>query len=148
MNYPSKEVNPGLTFQPPKGKKVTTKTNNDKKVLMIPRGSKVKLKDTGYAMFLSMYDVYGNIKREGETDYLKSGDEDNYIVQSGKSYDFETVVNMTITNEYLGQKELNFNKLGKYLYFTLYVHGPLTYNSKTMRYEYTKAPAIYYFKFK
>lgn len=150
QKYPDKEINPGLTFQPPKGKKVTTKTINGKKVFMIPRKSKVKFKKINTGMCLSMYDVYGDIKRQSETDYLMSGAEppENYAVVGGKSYDFETVVNKTITDEYSGEKKLNMNKLGKYLYFTLWFDGEYSYNSKTGQYKYTTAPKVYYFKFK
>lgn len=141
QQYPNKEVNPGLIFQTPNEKKVTTKTINGKKVFMIPRGSKIKLKKINGAVSLCMYDVYGNIKRRSWGDYL-------YGVQVGKSYDFETVINETITDKYEGEKELNFDKLGKYLYFALWFDGEKSYNSKTGQYKYTTAPTVYYFKFK
>lgn len=146
--YPNKEINPGLKFQPPKGKKVTTKTINGKKVFMIPRGSKVKFKKINTGMCLSMYDVYGNIKRQSETDYLQTGVDGDYAVRNGKNYDFETIINETITYEYSGEKKLNFDKLGKYLYFTLWFDGERSYNSKTGQFKYTTAPTVYYFKFK
>ncbi len=145
-NYPNKEVDPGLTFQPPKGEKVTTEIINGKKVFMIPRGSKVKLKRMETSAQLTMYDVYGKIKRQTFVTSLRCGNVNgNDSVQNGKSYDFEEVVNATIAS--YGQK-LNFNKLGKYLYFTLWMNGKESYNSKTGQYEYKTAPIVYYFKFK
>ncbi len=143
QQYPSKEINPGLTFQAPKGKKVTTKTINGKKVYMVPRGTKIKFKKLNTAARLIMYDVDGDIKREGEGDYLQTG---AAAVRAGKSYDFETVVNETITND--NEKKLNFDKLGKYLYFTLRFDGEGSYNPKTQQHKYKTAPTVYYFRFK
>lgn len=41
--YPNKEATaPKLTFQAPKGEKITTKKINGKKVYLLPRGTKIK----------------------------------------------------------------------------------------------------------
>lgn len=133
-NYPNKEMNPGLKFQAPKGKKVTTKTINGKKVYMIPRGTKIKLKSVSGQMTAVMYDVYG--KGKGYTDLYASAEE----IKKGESYDLEKLINNS------DMTTINTKKLGKYLYIAL-CRDNCEYddNGNIKR---SKAPAIYYFKFK
>lgn len=113
-NYPNKEVNPGLSFKTPKGKKVTTKKINGKKVYMIPKGTKISFKNfkklsSGYFYdySFSLYNLYGErIARE-------YGDS----LSSYEDYSLETLVSKRV--QYSNMKNVNTKKLGKYLYFTL-----------------------------
>lgn len=132
-NYPNKEAKPGLTFQAPKGKKITTKTINGKKVYMVPRGTKIKAKNNNLIMYMYLFDVYG--KRVG-TVYT----EDLGIVGSivkGKTDDLQKVIDKYMVGE---KSRINTKKLGKYLYFALYLDDDD--DSRSL------APAVYYFKFK
>lgn len=148
-NYPNKELNPGLTFQAPNGKKVTTKTINGKKVYMIPRGTKIKFKKGSMtktefnkvSYYISMYDVYG--KQMGYYDRDWFPDSTGHAVIQGKSYDFETI--LADDMYYSNGKEMNIKKLGKYLYFTLHCNDAWSDGQNIKR---NKAPKVYYFKFK
>ena len=141
-NYPNKELNLDLKFQAPKGKRVTTKTINGKKVYMVPRGTKIKYNEpkstssngviSSYSiMSLDMYDVYG--------DKMGSYDGDNFA-----SSDLETIMD---GNMYSNGKEINIKKLSKYLYFIIKC-SYLGWDSKTNQSRDIKDPAVYYFKFK
>lgn len=136
-NFPNKEAKPGLTFQAPKGKKVTTKTINGKKTYMVPRGTKIKAKNGSEEMYMYMYDVHGDIKG---IVYAEGSFVDEYHftgLEKGKSYDLEKIINKHMESE---KGTINTKKLGKYLYFALYLDD--------FDDQHSLAPAIYYFKFK
>lgn len=131
-NYPNKEANPGLSFQAPKGKKVTTKTIDGKKVYMVPKGTKIKCKNGSLMMYMHMYDVYGKYKGIIYAD-------DFGFIKKGKSYDLAKTINQYMVNK-KGKGMINTKKLGKYLYFAVYFDDFDDMQSV--------APAVYYFKFK
>lgn len=155
--YPNKEANPELTFQAPAGKSITTKKINGKTVYMVPRGTRIQVaKSMDTAAYIYRYDTYGNISDETIPDYLAeclawdnmSGVGDT-MVAPGKSYDLETVINagLSLWGTYK-ENMLDFDNLGKYLYFVLYVDGKGQWDLDADRMNYTRAPKIYYFKFK
>lgn len=137
-NYPNKEINPGLTFLAPNGEKIATQKINGKTVYMVPRGTKIEVTEYLYT-FTGIYrhDVYGNIiNRPGIQDHIE--------VAPGQSYDLETVINGNLSS--WGMEEeymLDFDNLGEYLFFEIYVDGEQDWPSET----YTTAPKHYYFKF-
>ena len=135
-NYPNKELKAGLKFQAPKGKKVTTKTINGKKVYMVPKGTKIKYNEQGRFYFsLDIYGVYGQV--------IGGYDGDNF----GGENDLETIA----MGEYIyhNGKQVNMKKLGKHLYFVLKCIPVRPWNPETQQSgNPKKAPSIYYFKFK
>ncbi len=153
-NYPNKELNPGLIFQPPKGKKLTTKVINGRKVYMIPRGTKINFKKGAVSksvfnrtiMGISMYDVYGKLKASYDRDFFPDlhPDDPNVAagISQGKGYDLEEIMNNAM---YSNGKCINMKKLGKYLYFTI-ICDDVRYDAGS--YQRSKSPAIYCFKFK
>lgn len=136
-NFPNKEINPGLTFLAPNGEKIATQKINGKTVYMVPRGTKIEVTeylDTFAGIF--RYDVYGNVINRPIPDHLD--------VAPGQSYDLEEVINDNLS--FWGMEEeymLDFDNLGEYLFFEIYVDGEQDWPSET----YTTAPKHYYFKF-
>lgn len=134
-NYPNKEIDPGLVFKAPKGKAISTKKINGKKVYMLPKGTKIRFnKPIKSTIWLELYNPYGKLMAGvpgyGFGDGLKHK----------KDYDLEGQINQKLMSGKDYTRRFNTKKLGKYLYFILRVMPP--YGSDTT------APAYYYFKFK
>lgn len=146
--YPNKEINVGLRFKAPEGKKVTTKKIGGKKVYLLPKGTTVYY-DKKYAdekslcdCFYTQYDIYGGTKALSETDGLPSGK----LKDGGIKYCY-LWDSKKDTPKYKDKKNyelqyINMNKLGKYRYFTLYIFQVCASEDGK---EY--APQIIYFKF-
>ncbi len=151
-NYPNKELNMGLTFQAPKGKKVTTKTINGKKTYIIPQGTKIKFKKGAMSKsefskvnyYISMYDVYGKVMGGYDGDNLW---QDGHFIQQGESFDIGALMDGRMYTSDGTYKKINMKKPGKYLYFSL-ACMETKMDSKLNQIVHNKAPAIYYFKFK
>lgn len=131
-NYPNKEINAGLIFKAPRGKAVSTKKINGKKVYMLPKGTKIRFnKPIRTLIWLQMYDPYG------ECIAGAPGYGIGYGLKHGKDYDLENQLNKKLMDLKNPSKNVNIRKMGKYLYFCLRVQG-----------SNTTAPAHYYFRFK
>lgn len=148
--YPNKEATaPKLTFQAPKGKKITTKKINGKKVYMLPRGTKIKKTgDSNYASWLGLYDENGDLMaRSADGVYYDLGDDLRlpFLVDyeswadKKKNHDLESVINATLSNQGENEEDLlNFDNLGEYLFFNIEFFAWE---------EGLGAPKNYYFKF-
>ena len=136
--YPNKKMNPGLKFKAPKGKTITTKKINGKKVYIVPKGTKIYFKTNEMekydaSMIMNIYDAYGKVA--GESIPL-------YNIKKGDSLDLVDNVNYGFFPEY----HVNTKKLGKYLYFTITCDSWDKWSSGNDKRK--VAPAVYYFKFK
>ncbi len=119
--YPDKEMETGLKFTAPKGKKVTTKKICGKKVYFLPKGTKISFDQSkinfdlgGQDYWFYQYDKYG--KRKADAGGL-----------APFFFDEEYVIDDLISDcykwnakkqKYTNQK-LNINKLGSYRYFVI-----------------------------
>lgn len=143
-NYPNKEVDAGLRFKAPSGKKITTKTIGGKKVYIIPKGTKIyydkKYEDQkkDCTFYCCQYDVYGEVKAMsgGEENPPSSGKiegmiEDYCAIRDLKKGGWK----MNSKNEL---QKLNINKLGKYRYFMMEFYS----------WSGELAPQIIYFRYK
>lgn len=146
--YPNKEVNIGLKFKAPKGKKVTTKKIGGKKVYLLPKGTTVnydeKYKDkNGYCeCTYTQYDIYGNVKAWTDGAYgLPSGKLEDGSLKYCYLWDYEKQVPIYKDKEANELQFINMNKLGKYRYFTLYIYQFDSGNKEEL------APQIIYFKY-
>lgn len=155
-NYPDKELDVGLTFQAPKGKKVSTKTINGKKVYLIPRGTKIKLKKNAmskkeYGRIVPSISIWNTYGEQCGADTSAMFDAAYPELKQGKSYDLQN----TLLSEWVklwsdssDNIPFDMKKLGKYLYFTMKFDVRSEWNGQTWQTNRTKSPAIYYFKFK
>lgn len=143
-NFPNKEVDAGLRFKAPSGKKITTKTIGGKKVYIIPKGTKIyydkKYEDQKKhcTFYCCQYDVYGEVKAMsgGEENPPSSGKiedmiEDYCAIRDLKKGGWK----MNSKNEL---QKLNINKLGKYRYFMMEFYS----------WSGELAPQIIYFRYK
>ena len=119
-SYPDKEVNAGLTFKAPSGKKVTKKTIGGKKVYIVPKGTTVYCDESKANISWLDYSVeqYG-------VDGKKTAASDLEGFSFGKEYKIEDVLaNCYKWNQKKDTstgKKINIKKLGKYRYFTITV---------------------------
>lgn len=132
--YPNKQFNykSAVTLKAPTGKKITTKTIDGKKVLMVPKGTKFVSKYADNFNYCMIYQIGtdGNVKAQFDGAYFIS----NY--SNGK--DYNCTLDTMLADCYTDDGYLNSKKLGKYKYFVLEVWDQ---NGKY-------APSITYFKFK
>lgn len=143
-NYPNKELNPGLTFQAPKGKKITTKTINHKKVYIVPKGTKISFKKGAVSKTvfnrmstkIDMYDLYGTKTAWYKEMYIP--DSSGNRIKQGKNYDLYTIMDGHMWT--IAADDLNMEELGEYLYFAM------TFDDSRGGVR-SKAPSTYYFKF-
>lgn len=134
-DYPNKEINPGLVFKAPRGKAVSTKQIDGKKVYMLPKGTKICFnKPIKSTIILELYDPNGKCIAGVPGYGFGLG------LKHRKDYDLEKQIDKKLMSAKDYTKKFNTRKLGKYLYFILRVMPP--YDSDTT------APAHYYFKFK
>lgn len=151
--WPNKELKTGLDFQAPEGKKVTTKTINGKKVYMLPKGTKIVFKKGVMSeqefkrmnTSIAMYNAYGAIIAGSAYEYN--------AIELGEGIDLESMINTSVVHtDWEGGSPsdtsyINIEKLGEYLYFTI-ICDNFVYNTDGQGGSRSKAPAIYYFKFK
>lgn len=145
-DYPNKEINVGIQFKAPKGKKVKTENIGGKTVYLLPKGTTVSY-DKKYANQRSLcdcaytqYDIHGKIKAMSESDGLPSGKMDKSSVKG--CYLWDAKKDAPKYNKKGELQYLDNKKLGKYRYFTLLIFQVCVSEDGT---EY--APQIVYFKF-
>lgn len=93
-------------------------------------------------MGISMYDVYGNKMGSYDGDSFW---QDGHPIKQGESFDIESLMGGAMYTSDGTYKKINIKKPGKYLYFTI-ICDDVRYDAGD--YKRSKAPAIYYFKFK
>lgn len=131
----------GLSFQAPKGKKITTKTINGKKVQILPAGTKLKYKQSkvpefGILGYVNLYDSknglcgYTSIPINFTWSFMNGQDIETFLDQS-------SFLTIKPSNGQLVKP--NLKKLGKYNYFELIIYD----NNQKGGYD---LPLRYYFR--
>lgn len=138
LKLSNKTVNIGFSFQPPTGKKITTKTVAGKKVQVIPSNTKIEFKKSklsGILMNVSMYDKRGMCAESDpiNPEWYQSGVKIEEIL-TNQVYRYHPV-----TGAYEGK--LDLKNLGNYYYFVFTIYDISNKGGHDK-------PARYYFRLK